>query len=148
MGCSPLLGAEYFLFILDFIKVSLVAQCFGVCASRHFCIVQHYTTVQCVMAAFVNITSSKVPFNKNLKVPSSNNSLLYCDIFDINILLSKVSCFQMKVKKKRAPAALVLTCKVCGAPAPDHLHFGGRNINLKSVQITNASSFRQNNLKN
>lgn len=28
-------------------------------------------------------------------------------------------------KKRRAPAALVLDCDVCSAPAPDHLHFGG-----------------------
>jgi len=30
-----------------------------------------------------------------------------------------------KVKKKRAPTALLISCTVCGAPAPDHLHFGG-----------------------
>jgi len=32
---------------------------------------------------------------------------------------------QNKVKKKRAPTALLIACTVCGAPAPDHLHFGG-----------------------
>eukprot|EP00092_Neocalanus_flemingeri_P027686 GFUD01030051.1.p1 GENE.GFUD01030051.1~~GFUD01030051.1.p1 ORF type:complete len:877 (+),score=166.00 GFUD01030051.1:322-2952(+) len=30
-----------------------------------------------------------------------------------------------RTKKKRAPAALLISCTVCGAPAPDHLHFGG-----------------------
>jgi len=30
-----------------------------------------------------------------------------------------------KVKKKRAPTALLISCGVCGSPAPDHLHFGG-----------------------
>ena len=28
--------------------------------------------------------------------------------------------------KKRPPAVLTLPCGVCGAPAPDHKHFGGR----------------------
>ena len=32
----------------------------------------------------------------------------------------------VKPKKKRAPAALIINCDVCDAPAPDHLHFGGR----------------------
>ena len=26
---------------------------------------------------------------------------------------------------KRPPTALTLQCQICGAPAPDHLHFGG-----------------------
>ena len=26
---------------------------------------------------------------------------------------------------KRAPAPLTVSCGVCSAPAPDHLHFGG-----------------------
>ena len=32
----------------------------------------------------------------------------------------------MQTKKKRAPTALLISCNVCGAPAPDHLHFGGK----------------------
>jgi hypothetical protein len=28
--------------------------------------------------------------------------------------------------KKRPPAVLTLPCGVCGGPAPDHKHFGGR----------------------
>ena len=28
-------------------------------------------------------------------------------------------------KKRRQPASLTILCGVCGAPAPDHLHFGG-----------------------
>jgi hypothetical protein len=32
------------------------------------------------------------------------------------------------MKKKRAPAPLVLRCLVCSAPAPEHLHFGGKYI--------------------
>ena len=31
------------------------------------------------------------------------------------------------LKKKRRPANLCIDCPVCGAPAPDHLHFGGTN---------------------
>jgi len=30
-----------------------------------------------------------------------------------------------KETKKRAPTALTVACSVCGAPAPDHIHFGG-----------------------
>jgi len=30
------------------------------------------------------------------------------------------------LKKKRRPANLCIECPVCGAPAPDHLHFGGQ----------------------
>ncbi len=33
---------------------------------------------------------------------------------------------QFQMKKKRAPAPLVLRCLVCSAPAPEHLHFGGK----------------------
>ena len=29
---------------------------------------------------------------------------------------------------KRFPASLTLSCGVCSAPAPDHLHFGGSKI--------------------
>lgn len=32
---------------------------------------------------------------------------------------------ETRTKKKRAPTALLISCNVCGAPAPDHLHFGG-----------------------
>jgi len=32
---------------------------------------------------------------------------------------------QSKLKKKRAPTALTIKCSVCGAAAPDHVHFGG-----------------------
>ena len=31
------------------------------------------------------------------------------------------------MKKKRRPANLCIECRVCGGPAPDHLHFGGTN---------------------
>ena len=30
-----------------------------------------------------------------------------------------------QLKKKRAPTALTIKCSVCGAAAPDHVHFGG-----------------------
>ena len=43
-------------------------------------------------------------------------------------MILKELCLQMKVKKRRAPAALILDCKVCGAPCPDHLHFGSKKI--------------------
>ena len=43
----------------------------------------------------------------------------YVDSF----LFHKFNLFQLK---KRPPAALTLTCGVCSAPAPDHLHFGGK----------------------
>jgi hypothetical protein len=32
--------------------------------------------------------------------------------------------------QKRPPAMLTLPCGVCGAPAPDHKHFGGREYNI------------------
>ena len=34
---------------------------------------------------------------------------------------------------KRPPAPLNLTCGVCSAPAPDHLHFGGESGFLRSI---------------
>ena len=30
------------------------------------------------------------------------------------------------MKKKRRPANLCISCPVCGGPAPDHVHFGGK----------------------
>ena len=30
------------------------------------------------------------------------------------------------IKKKRRPANLCISCPVCGGPAPDHVHFGGK----------------------
>ena len=48
---------------------------------------------------------------------------------------------------KRPPAMLTLPCGVCGAPAPDHNHFGGSNndgqhqetiICLQLVDVTPA----------
>ena len=32
------------------------------------------------------------------------------------------------LRKKRLPACLSILCPVCGGPAPDHVHFGGKNI--------------------
>ena len=32
------------------------------------------------------------------------------------------------LKKKRRPANLCIECPVCGGPAPDHLHFGGKTF--------------------
>ena len=41
---------------------------------------------------------------------------------------------------KRPPALLNLTCGVCSAPAPDHLHFGGENsctnISLNNLLVS------------
>ena len=37
---------------------------------------------------------------------------------------------------KRPPAPLNLTCGVCSAPAPDHLHFGGKVRFLWSLFTT------------
>ena len=31
-------------------------------------------------------------------------------------------------KKKRRPANLCISCPVCGGPAPDHVHFGGKTL--------------------
>jgi len=67
------------------------------------------------------------------------NKLKVLKIKSVNVALSKLiqsppthqkdKPMQMmeeaKIKKKRAPTALLITCSVCGAPAPDHLHFGG-----------------------
>ena len=33
-----------------------------------------------------------------------------------------------KVAYKRRPTTLSLACGVCGAPAPDHVHFGGSKL--------------------
>ena len=35
------------------------------------------------------------------------------------------------IKKKRRPANLCIECPVCGGPAPDHVHFGGRTLKRK-----------------
>ena len=32
------------------------------------------------------------------------------------------------VKKRRKPVNLTIKCPVCGGPAPDHVHFGGRAL--------------------
>ena len=46
--------------------------------------------------------------------------------------LSNPYLFQYKMLK-RPPAPLNLTCGVCSAPAPDHLHFGGESGFLRSI---------------
>lgn len=33
---------------------------------------------------------------------------------------------QGPIKKKRSPATLNILCPICGGPAPDHVHFGGK----------------------
>ena len=49
-----------------------------------------------------------------------------------------------QTKKKRAPAPLVLSCSVCGAPAPEHLHFGGKCFHFGGFFIIVALfSFRK-----
>ena len=42
------------------------------------------------------------------------------------------------VKKKRLPACLSILCPVCGGPAPDHQHFGGK---IKSTKKTDQKVF-------
>ena len=39
-------------------------------------------------------------------------------------------------EKKRPQAMLTLPCGVCGAPAPDHKHFGGRQYNHRQYYKT------------
>ena len=36
------------------------------------------------------------------------------------------------VRKKRLPACLSILCPVCGGPAPDHVHFGGKVLKCKN----------------
>ena len=37
------------------------------------------------------------------------------------------------VRKKRLPACLSILCPVCGGPAPDHVHFGGKKSCNKNM---------------
>ena len=37
------------------------------------------------------------------------------------------------IKKKRRPANLCISCPVCGGPAPDHVHFGGKTEETVAV---------------
>ena len=44
------------------------------------------------------------------------------------------------MKKKRRPANLCISCPVCGGPAPDHVHFGGKTEPSVSTSSLQASS--------
>ena len=45
------------------------------------------------------------------------------------------------IKKKRSPACLSIVCPVCGGPAPDHVHFGGKYFeNLKKYLKSGAQN--------
>ena len=52
-----------------------------------------------------------------------------------SLIISRYICRQknifakihLQAAYKRPPTALTLKCQICGAPAPDHLHFGGRH---------------------
>ena len=39
------------------------------------------------------------------------------------------------IKKKRRPANLCISCPVCGGPAPDHVHFGGKTEETIGVRL-------------
>ena len=39
------------------------------------------------------------------------------------------------IKKKRRPANLCISCPVCGGPAPDHVHFGGKTEETVGVRV-------------
>ena len=49
--------------------------------------------------------------------------------------------------KKRAPTALTVDCNVCGGPAPDHIHFGGkyRYINFITMKCQCLLIFSNDN---
>ena len=49
------------------------------------------------------------------------------------------------VRKKRLPACLSILCPVCGGPAPDHVHFGGK-IGIKFKKIRWIKSIFQANV--
>ena len=61
--------------------------------------------------------------NQKEEEESTKVSILRKFIYSDSFLFHKFNQFQLK---KRPPAALTLTCGVCSAPAPDHLHFGGK----------------------
>ena len=47
----------------------------------------------------------------------------------LSFILNDMNQFWVVLQhKKRAPTALTVECGVCLGPAPDHLHFGGKNI--------------------
>ena len=39
------------------------------------------------------------------------------------------------VRKKRLPACLSILCPVCGGPAPDHVHFGGKKKLKQNLDV-------------
>ena len=41
-------------------------------------------------------------------------------------LVKKYALMIFPQPKKRAPTALTVECGVCHGPAPDHVHFGGK----------------------
>ena len=52
------------------------------------------------------------------------NDQSYINSRYLHFLLKNMNII-FKAKQKRAPTALTVDCSVCGAPAPDHIHFGG-----------------------
>ena len=52
------------------------------------------------------------------------NDQSYINSRYLHFLLENMNII-FKAKQKRAPTALTVDCSVCGAPAPDHIHFGG-----------------------
>lgn len=52
------------------------------------------------------------------------------------------------LRKKRLPACLSILCPVCGGPAPDHVHFGGKKHcrNQKKTKKSKMKYFPQANV--
>ena len=70
-----------------------------------------------------NEEPSQNTLNQKEEEESTKVSISWEFIYLVPFLFHKVYKLQLK---KRPPAALNLTCGVCSAPAPDHLHFGGK----------------------
>ena len=86
-------------------------------------------------------SKSNIKYSNICSLPTSAHLLpIYFKIFKYSsIQILKYSIFTYSTIRysmfkylqpayKRPPTALTLQCQICGAPAPDHLHFGGNVI--------------------
>ena len=70
------------------------------------------------------------------------NDQSYINSRYLHFLLKNMNII-FKAKQKRAPTALTVDCSVCGAPAPDHIHFGGW-FSITSYQRIKERIFLEN----
>ena len=74
----------------------------------------------------------------SIKVKSQQELMLYDDSkeeYDDGLDAPNNESRCGPVRKKRQPACLSILCPVCGGPAPDHMHFGGK-LNIYYKQET------------